>query len=102
MGTFDDLNEDLMADEDHTLDVIRCDVPGMPSFRAAFIKDHKVESSSDDYTVSITETTISCLEHDVYGVSPGEKLLIDGKSYEVVVPRPDGTGWSTLIIEAIE
>lgn len=42
-----------------------------------------------------------CKSSDVATVAEGTAVVIDGVSYEVVVPQPDGSGVTALVLEVV-
>jgi len=46
-----------------------------------------------------SEITFRCAAADVPGVARGDTLRVDGTTYRLVEPRPDGTGLVVLVLK---
>ena len=81
--------------------VVLFDQPGHPVITAV----HSNEFGTDDtgaYVAEYEENQLGVVDSDIQGVDVNERIIYNEKQYRIVTIRPDGSGWSTLIIEAIE
>jgi hypothetical protein len=64
------------------------------------IFDHEyVEASFNGVPVAGEHPVFSCAESDLPSCTYGTHVSIDGVVYKVRNWQPDGTGWTTLILE---
>ncbi len=72
-------------------------VYGAYTFTGIYDKAYVETAGIADY-----RPTVTCRSSDVTGasVAAGGAITVDGTSYTVVIIEPDGTGFTTLVLEA--
>lgn len=99
MISFDSLNNELL--NAFGSEVVLFDQPGHPVIHAVYSNEYGTEESGA-YVAEYESHTLGVLDSSIKGVDINERVIYDEKQYRIVTIRPDGSGWSTLIIEAIE
>lgn len=56
----------------------------------------------EDADIAGTRPVLVCKTADVAAVDQGDTVTIDGTDYEVVIPQPDGTGVTRLVLEVTD
>lgn len=81
---------------DFGVDVVLAD----KTIKAIFDNPHNDISAGGEVPFSIQECYITARTSDVSGIGQGSTLTVSGSSYVVTDIQPDGTGMSTVMLEA--
>lgn len=93
---WEDLDTFLNADEFATTVTLRLQSGEVRQFNAVF-DDPYLNAELGEYELDTNRPRLTCKESDVLGVTRGDVVEIDGKTYDVLTgPQPDGTGMAML------
>lgn len=93
---WEDLGAFLNADEFATTVTLRSQ-DGTERQITAIFDDPYLNAELGEYELDTNRPRLTCKESDVLGVTRGDVVEIDGKTYDVLTgPQPDGTGMAML------
>jgi len=93
---WEDLDVFFSPDEFGTTVVLRLQSGVERQFNAVF-DDPYLNAELGEYELDTNRPRLTCKESDVLGVTRGDVVEIDGKTYDVLTgPQPDGTGLAML------
>jgi hypothetical protein len=93
---WEDLDAFFNADEFATTVTLRLQSGVVRHFNAVF-DDPYLNAELGEYELDTNRPRLTCKESDVLGVTRGDLVEIDGKTYDVLTgAQPDGTGMAML------
>jgi hypothetical protein len=70
------------------------------TFTAIFDNDYQDAEVGGSLVFAVSQPRLTCRSSDVNGAADGDAITVAGVSYVIRVPMNDGTGMTTLVLEA--
>ena len=95
--------EDFIDLGDFALPVLLILQSGEQKSLPGIFDDPLMNAQTGEYEADLRAPRLTCLESDVLGVSRGDRVVVAGKTYDVLdAPHFDGTGTAALKLAQVE